>query len=94
MATRQPPDLSPVHITDAMQGPLGWLFRSRTRPKNQPRAVTFDGRHVRPKCDRFPFFVLAISGARCPDLFFVEPAASITVASTVLPVHTRIPAFA
>ena len=36
-----------VHISDAMQGPLRWLFGSRKRWKNHPLLVTFDWTEVR-----------------------------------------------
>jgi hypothetical protein len=36
-----------VHIAEAMQGPLGWLFRSRRRWKNRPLVVSFDWTQVR-----------------------------------------------
>ena len=36
-----------IHISDAMQGPLRWLFRNRRRWKNHPLVVTFDWTKVR-----------------------------------------------
>lgn len=36
-----------VHVSDAMQGPLRWLFHSRQRWKNHPLVVTFDWTEVR-----------------------------------------------
>jgi hypothetical protein len=36
-----------VHIGDAMQGPLRWLFHSRKHWKNRPLLVTFDWTEVR-----------------------------------------------
>jgi len=36
-----------VHISDAMQGPLRWLFHSRKRWKNHPLLVTFDWTEIR-----------------------------------------------
>jgi hypothetical protein len=36
-----------VHVSDAMQGPLGWLFCNRKRWKNHPLLVTFDWTEVR-----------------------------------------------
>jgi hypothetical protein len=36
-----------VHIGDAMQGPLRWLFRTRRHWKNHPLLVTFDWTEVR-----------------------------------------------
>jgi hypothetical protein len=36
-----------VHIAEAMQGPLGWLFRSRRHWKNRPLVVSFDWTQVR-----------------------------------------------
>lgn len=36
-----------VHIGDAMQGPLQWLFHSRKRWKNHPLVVSFDWTEVR-----------------------------------------------
>jgi hypothetical protein len=36
-----------VHISDAMQGPLQWLFHSRKHWKNHPLLVTFDWTEVR-----------------------------------------------
>ena len=36
-----------VHVAEAMQGPLGWLFHSRRRWKNRPLVVSFDWTQVR-----------------------------------------------
>ena len=36
-----------VHVSDAMQGPLRWLFHSRKHWKNRPLLVTFDWTEVR-----------------------------------------------
>ena len=36
-----------VHVGDAMQGPLRWLFRNRKPWKNHPLLVTFDWTEVR-----------------------------------------------
>jgi hypothetical protein len=36
-----------VHVGDAMQGPLRWLFQSRKHWKNHPLLVTFDWTEVR-----------------------------------------------
>ena len=36
-----------VHVADAMQGPLRWLFRNRQLWKNHPLLVTFDWTEVR-----------------------------------------------
>ena len=58
-----------VHISDAMQGPLGWLFGSRKQWKNHPLVVSFDWTQVR----RFhTLMVAAVIGGRGVPLLWAS----------------------